>query len=354
MMERIVKGRLIYLINDTQGLLFKSLAFYVVDLTNGERELIGKLPTCAKKKALSCFRLTERLFRLEPKCAARLDEYRFVVCVLSKLWVLDVQKRSVIKLIEMRHGYSVLNFCERDGFVYWGDYGANPNHDEINIYRLDRDLNISIVYTFPRNSIRHIHGIIKDGDGFIVMVGDNESQAGIYRVNGDWAEVKPWKTGEQKYRAVVGFPFDGGLLYATDSVESENHLRLIGAEGDERDLVTINGSCIYGCETKDYFIFSTTVESHEGGGWRKLLSNELGGGIKSLYVHIIAVGKSDLNIRILKKSRKDIWPIKLFQYGMAVFPKRQEKSIDGVWFYNIATKKNDGKTLYLKFDEQDW
>ncbi len=349
----ILKGRLIYLNNGFEGVLFKNFAFYAVDLKNGKRELIARLSASLRNSILSHFRLTVRLLRLEPKSIGCIDENRFLICILGKLWLLDLQKKDVKELRNLRSGYSVLNFCERNGFVYWGDYGANPNHDEIYIYRLGKDLEISIVYKFPTDSVRHIHNIIKTDDGFVVLTGDNETVAGIYKANADWSEVIPWKNGEQKYRAVVGFPYKGGLLYATDSVESENHLRIIDAEGNERDLATINGSCIYGGETKDYFIFSTTVESHEGGGWRKLLSNELGGGIKSPDVHIIAVRKLDLNIRILKKTRKDVWPMKLFQYGMAVFPKGQENSVDGVWYYNIATKEGDGKTLFLKFDEHD-
>ncbi len=347
----MIKGRLIYLFSDTQGLLFKNLAFYVVDLNSGKRELIGKLPTSKKNSVLGNFRLTERLFRLEPKCAGRLDENRFVVCTLGLIWLVDVQNHAISELCSTRRGYGVLNFCERDGYIFWGDYGSNINHEEIHIYRLDKNLDIKIVFTFPQDSVRHIHNIIKSEDGFFVLAGDNERKAGIYKANADWTEVRPWKIGEQKYRAVVGFTYKGGLLYATDSVETENHLRLIDAEGNESELATINGSCIYGGETKDDFIFSTTVESHEGGGWRKLLSNELGGGIKTPDVHIIAVGKSDLGISILKKSRKDIWPMKLFQYGAMVFPKGQENCKEGLWCYNVACKKYDGKSLYLRNDE---
>lgn len=350
---KILKGRLIYLNNGIQGVLFDNFAFYTVDLKNGKRELIARLPSGLRNKIMSHFRLTVRLLRLEPKSISFIDENRFLICILGKLWLLDLQKKEVKELRNLRPDYSVLNFCERNGYVYWGDYGANPNHDEIYIYRLSKDLKISIVYKFPTDSVRHIHNIIKTDDGFVVLTGDNETVAGIYKANADWSEVKPWKNGQQKYRAVVGFPYQGGLLYATDSVETENHLRMIDADGNECDLATINGSCIYGGETKDYFIFSTTVESHEGGGWRKLLSNELGGGIKTPDVHIIAVSKQDLNICILKKSRKDVWPMKLFQYGMAVFPKGQDNCVDGVWFYNMATKKDDGNTLFLRFNEQD-
>ena len=351
MMDKKIKGRLIYLISDTQGLLHKNLAFYVVDLNNGKRELIGKLSTSTKNIVLSHFRLTERLLRLEPKCAGRLDDSRYVVCALGKLWLLDVQKQSISELRTTRPGFGVLNFCNRDGDVFWGDYGANSNYEEINIYRLDNDLNHSIVYTFPKNSIRHIHNIIKAENGFFVFTGDNEPNAGIYKATLDWSEVKLWKNGEQKYRAVVGFPYKKGLLYATDSVETENHLRFIMENGSEQVLDSINGSCIYGGENKNYYFFSTTVESHEGGGLLNMLSNKLGGGIKSKDVHVIAVNKKDFSVKIIKKYRKDIWPMKLFQYGTMFFPNGQETIEKEVWGYNLACKKNDGKTLRLESDE---
>lgn len=321
-------------------------------MENGYLSKIAELPTSGIKGILGHFQLTNRMLRMEPRCAGRLSEQKYIVSVLGKLWLVDISQSKLVELRGMRQGYSLISFCVDNGRLYWGEYGANPSHNNINIYCIDSNLNLNIVYTFPKGTIRHIHGIIKDGDGFIVMTGDNEDGAGIYRVNTDWTQMEPWKIGEQKYRAVVGFPFEGGLLYATDSVETENHLRLIEADGNEHILTPINGSCIYGCETKDYFLFSTTVESHEGGGLRKLFSNELGGGIKSRDVHILAVDKQNLGIRVVKKYRKDIWPMKLFQYGRVTFAGGQTEATEGVWCYPIACVGTKGQSEYIRlYDE---
>ena len=346
---RPIEGRLLYKIGDSKGLLFKHLAFYRVDFESGKKEIIVRLPADWKKRILCRLRLVNRLLRMEPRCAGRLDKNRFIINVLGKVWLLNINKQSVTELLKLRSGYSLLNFCEKDGSLYWGDYGANPNYEKINIYRLDNNLNLSIAYSFPAGSIRHIHNIIKDDDGFIVLCGDNEPQSGIYRANADWSEVTPLRTGEQKYRAVVGYPHKGGLLYATDSVETENHLRLIESDGTERILTAINGSCIYGGETKDHYLFSTTVEPHEGGGIKKMLSNKLGGGIKSNDVHILAVSKKDLSIRIIKQYRKDFWPMKLFQYGRAPFAGGQQEATDGLWCYPIACVGTKGRSEYIKY-----
>jgi hypothetical protein len=231
--------------------------------------------------------------------------------------------------------------------VFWGDYGRNTEHQEVKVYHLGKDHRISVVHTFPAGSVRHIHNIVEDDNGFVLFVGDNETEAGIYKVNKDWSEVKPWKTGQQKYRAVVGYPYNGGVLYATDSVETENHLRFITAEGEEKILAPLNGSCIYGCETKDDYLFSTTVEPHEGGGLKSLFIDSLGGGIKSRDVTIIAFSKKDLTARQVASYRKDGWSMKLFQYGRCIFAGGQENQTVA-WGSPVACKKYDGKTIMIE------
>lgn len=345
-----VRGRLLYLLDGNTGFLFMRMAFYQVDLSTGKRKIICKMPAGKKMVLISRSQFLSRLKRLEPKCAGRLSENEYVVSLFQSIWVVDLKKKTCRKMCDNPDGFSdVINFCSTSIGVFWGDYGRNVEYRSVNIYHLDKNHNLSVVYSFPEKTIRHIHNIVEDADGFVLFVGDNELQAGIYRVNRDWSEIKPWKTGEQKYRAVIGFPYQGGLLYATDSVESENHLRLIGENGAEQILTPINGSCIYGGETKNYYIFSTTVEPHEGGGIKKMFSNQLGGGIKSKDVHVLAVSKKGLTIRIIKQYKKDFWPMKLFQYGRAPFAGGQSGSIDGVWCYPIACVGIKGRSEYLKF-----
>lgn len=343
-----IKGRLLYLLADNTGLLFHSMSFFLVDLTTGEKTFLCKLPVGKKTELLSRSRILSRLKRLEPKCAGRLSDTEFVISLLRSCWLVDVEKRTCQKLCDNPAGFSeVINFCSTKDGVYWGDYGRNNQLMRITAYCLGKDKQVSKVHTFEAGTVRHIHNIVEDGDGFLLFVGDNEEKAGIYRVNSDWTEVKPWKTGLQKYRAVVGWPYLGGVLYATDSVETENHIRYITADGKEKELTDLNGSCIYGCETKDYYLFSTTVEPHEGGGKLSLFFEKLGGGIKSRDVTIVAVNKMDLSVRQVAKYRKDGWPMKLFQYGRCIFAGGHQGS-NTVWCSPVACKKYDGKTIKIE------
>lgn len=343
----MIKGRLIYLLDTNVGLLFYRMSFFCVDLTTGEKSFVCKMPMGKKTAQLSRSRILSRLKRLEPKCAGRLSETEFVVSLLRSIWLLDVEKKTCQKLCDNPEGFSeVISFCSTEDCVYWGDYGRNNQHKAVTVYRLGRDKQIARVHTFEAGTVRHIHNIVKDGDGYLLFVGDNEAKAGIYRVNKNWSEVKPWKIGLQKYRAVVGWPYQGGVLYATDSVETENHIRLITDEGEERNLVPLNGSCIYGCETKDYYLFSTTVEPHEG-GLKALFVDSLGGGIKSRDVTIVAVSKKDLSVRQVASYKKDRWPMKLFQYGRCIFAGGLADTNE-VWCSPVACKKYDGKTIKIE------
>ena len=343
-----IKGRILYLLNDNTGLLFQRMTFFLVDLTTGKKTFVCRMSVGKKTALLSRSRILSRLKRLEPKSAGRLSATQFVVSLLRSIWIVDVNEKSCTKLCDNPEGFSeVINFCSTEDGVLWGDYGRNTEHKEVQIYRARADCQVNVIYTFEAGTVRHIHNIVEDSDGFLLFVGDNEEKAGIYRVNSDWTEVKPWKTGQQKYRAVVGWPYQGGVLYATDSVETENHIRYITANGEERELAALNGSCIYGCETKDYCLFSTTVEPHEGGGKLSLIFEKLGGGIKSRNVTIVAVSKSDLSVRQVAIFRKDGWPMKLFQYGRCIFAGGQKES-NTVWCSPVACKKYDGKTIKIE------
>lgn len=348
MKDNSIRGRVLYLLNDNVGLLFYRMSFFLVDLTTGEKTFVCELPVGTKTVLLSRSRILSRLKRLEPKCAGRLSKSEFVVSLLRSIWVVDVEKNTCQKIFENPEGFSeVINFCSTQEGVLWGDYGRNNGLSEVRIYKVGVDRQVKVIYTFETGVVRHIHNIVKDGDGFLLFVGDNEEMAGVYRVNHDWTEVKPWKTGQQKYRAVVGWPYEGGVLYATDSVETENHLRYITADGKEKELADMNGSCIYGCETKDYYLFSTTVEPHEGGGKLSLFFEKLGGGIKSRDVTIVAVNKSNLSVRQVVKFRKDGWHMKLFQYGRCIFAGGQQDS-NTVWCSPVACKKYDGKSIKIE------
>lgn len=342
MVKCAMKEHFLYKLDNERWLSYRRDGYYI------GQELIAAVKHSFLKSFLSHFRLASRFYRMEPRCLEKLDVKRFVVSHLKKVWLLDIEKKSLDVVQEPREGFSTpLNLCSDGQNVYWGDYGNNTSRESVNIYKLQPDGNIETVFTFPTGAIRHIHNIVwdKSHNLFFVLTGDLESKSGIYIASSDWKEVTPVVTGLQQYRAVVAFPYENGLIYATDSVVEKNCIYLL-RDGVVEPLADFPGSCIYGTETKSHFVFASTVEPPEGRGVFDLLTNKLGEGIQDRCAHLVTVRKKDIHVEELFKTKKDIWPMKLFQYGALMFPKGQEKSSD-LWYYVMACE-GDGHTYSVK------
>lgn len=335
----------LYRIQDTKSLNFERGVFVFNNIFNINQ--IVDVRSVGLKRLLFLSRLGTRLFRLEPRCVERIDEKRFVVCQGHKVWLLNVAQKTFSMLQKSREGFSdPLNLCSDGDNVYWGDYGDNAYHKDVHIYRLTPNLRIEVVYSFSSGVIRHVHNVIWDKvhKRFFILTGDLEEKAGIYVADKDWETVEPIVTGSQQYRAVIAFPCSGGLIYATDSVEENNNIYLL-KDGMVKALAPFPGSCIYGTETKDYYVFSSTVEPPEGRGVLDMFTYKIGAGIQDRYAHLLTVRKSDLEVREVLKVRKDFLPMKLFQYGSLTFPKGQESSNE-LW-YNIVACNGDGEVMRI-------
>lgn len=336
-----MKGKYLYKLDTNRWLRFYNSFFYVGN------ELVGKLEIPFFKRIFIKMRLFVRLLRLEPRVIERLTENEFVFCTLHKMWVLNIVDKKIKLLTENRIGWSdPLNICKVGDYIYWGEYGCNQEKDVVNIYRLNSKKEISIVYTFPKNTIRHIHNIIwsPSEQNFYILTGDTEDCAGIYKSDKDWKTVEPILIGNQQYRAVVGFPFKKGIIYVTDSVETPNYI-YVYQDNSLKSLAPFPGSCIYGIETKSYYVFASAVEPPERGGNLSMFTYKLGGGIQDWYSHLIKVKKETLEVEEILKVKKDFLPMKLFQYGTIMFPKGQENR-DELLYYIMACK-DDGKTYKM-------
>lgn len=349
-----IRGKILFIDKKGNYLLYRGFSFYYFNVKSHKSELIYSGSKLFVYKWISNKRLISRFFRIEPRCIEQLSDNIYLITFLHRLWILDIQNKTMTIVFQNRKGFSdPLNFCKYNECIYWGEYGNNPLEGEVNIYRIDQNLNVSIVYTFPKHSVRHIHNIIFDElkNIFWILTGDNESKSGIYIADENWNRVIPVVIGKQKYRAVIGFPTSNGLIYATDSVNSENFIYEFSlSKKTIVPITSLNGSCIYGCENKEFFFFSTTVEPPEGRNLFDLLSTKLGAGIKSKDVCLLAIQKCNMKVYSVAQWAKDIYPMKLFQYGAITFPHGQ-KNLTDLWCYPIACKNVDGKNIHFSFYE---
>ena len=293
-------------------------------------------------------RTLTRLFRREPKFAVPIDDHRIIVAGFKKLLMVDVNNKDVQIICESRAGFSdPLNICKTDNnwLMVWGDYGSNPNHEAINIYGLRTDLTVETVYSFQPGQIRHIHNIIpRLKGGYYIFTGDQEAGAGIYIADYDFKSVVPAFTGKQQYRAVVGFDTPNGLLYATDAVNEQNYVYYIKDDEPEQ-IYELNGSCIYGTKYNGSYYFATTVEPDENNrGLTSWVSRKRGAGILSDEVKLVEID-SGMTGRVMASYKKDLWPMKLMQYGSIQFPHGES---DEMWLYPVAVQGKDGTAIKME------
>lgn len=321
-----------------------------------------RMPVASRIKSwLGRWRCFERLFRLEPRCAAFLSPDKLLVAYQRKLWIVDIDNAEIVKTISVRQGFSdILSFCQMaHGEVYYGDYGMNPGEEPIHIYKIGVDLVPTIVYTFPAHQIRHIHSLIYDKwrNLFFIFTGDMGEHVGIYVANRDFSNVKPFLVGSQQFRAVVGHVTERYLYYATDAVMEDNYLYRVVLDGNPLEkednsnvecLEGLNGSVIYGCQLSDGFLMSTTVEPYPSKKSRvmSLLDNRKGLGIKSADVLVYKVSDEG-KLHLLERYKKDGWPMRLLQYGCVQFPALEDESVKEVPVNPVAVKECDGKPQTL-------
>lgn len=290
-------------------------------------------------------RIVIRLLRREPKYAKPIDDFRLLIVYRHKILLVDLKEKTTRTISLTREGFSdPLNICtETENWIaVWGDYGNNAAHLPVHLYGLKKDLSVEIIYSFSAGEIRHVHNIIPCQEGFYIFTGDNESHAGIYKADPLFRTIAPVMTGKQQYRAVIGFSTEKGLLYATDAVNERNYIYLLNEREELTSIAPLNGSCIYGSKVGNSYWFSTTVEPDESNrGIFSWISRKRGAGILNDDVHLVKVS-NELKVDSVLKLKKDIYPMKLMQYGCIQFPNGETNEM---WIYPVAVKKYDGSAV---------
>lgn len=327
----------------------------------GDLEFLLALPESRKKRVLAKSRLAFRLARLGFGAGAYFNGLYFFsygACIYSYC-----PEHGVLNCeFSFRIGRGPLSFTVVEGIngfedgIYFGEYFGNRSRQSVHVYKRRSDASWDVLYSFAVGEINHVHSLVPDKVRNCVwlLAGDFEHSASIWMVKSGFTDVQPVLRGEQVYRACTAFPLEQGLLYATDTQITRNSIRLLKYQGGEwisEPLLDINGSCIYGCELRDYFIFSTATEPSDelSSPIISLLDRQPGPGIIENKSDVIAVRKSDLSCNLLYSKSKDFLPYRLFQFGAILFPHGIARD-NTLFSYSVANRVNDLSTEVYNLD----
>ena len=303
------------------------------------------------------FRPFERLFRLYVRSSLALEDSILVV-FNSGIYNVDLNNQTITKEhvfnCGMRHPLAFTKVRGINNFedcVLYGEYTNNPLRKSVSIYKRDGCAKWEIIYTFPPNTIKHVHALIPDPyrQCVLILTGDNSSESGIWIAKNNFHDVKPLFIGRQEYRSCVAWPEHDGILYASDTPFMQNALYFIRNEKDgelhrPQKIFDMPGPCIYSCKYKGKYYFSTSVEPDPNNtGLKRYVSTKPSVGCLNNKSHIIT-GNLNGGFKIIKSFEKDNFPPTLFEFGNIRFVT----SKNHLYFYPAAMKFCDGILMEME------
>ena len=257
---------------------------------------------------LSSFFFTRRIFRAEITHLNKFGNNNFF-CIAKK-GIFRLEGKKFRKCFSIKRGSRPMNLCQdKNRAIYFGEYFANPERKPVHVYKTnDNGDSWQIVYTFPQNTINHIHGIFRDPytEKLWIVTGDLDEECMIGYSEDSFQSIIPVYKGKQEYRACVLLFYEDRIVYATDSQYVKNSIKEIDkVSGKITNLCEIKGSGIYGGKIGNTVFFSTTVEpSRVNKDQNSYLMVSNGGKEWKEFLHF----------------RKDHWHPSLFQFGSMRFP----------------------------------
>ena len=306
------------------------------------------LPISNKENLLGWNKKLARLLRFGVRSAVAIDNNNVCLSIGDYIYETNLQTGSTTNGFCCGAGIRPLAFSNvksvngfEDG-IYFGGYIHNFDKEPVSIYKRKGTDKWEAVFTFPKGAINHVHNVIPDPyrNCLWIFTGDFGDSAAIWKATNGFKGVERVVYGDQKWRGCVVFALPEGLLYATDTPFSKNYIYLLKEDGSVDTVGKLSGSCIYGCQWKDKYVFSSTVEpdGRNESLMKLLFSKERGAGIEDDYVRIY-IGNLETGFAEIYKEKKDRLPY-LFQFGAFKFPEGVNNT-DTLFFQPVATNTND-------------
>lgn len=339
-------------------LVYKRESFYKLNLDTSALTHYVKLDMSFFQKLTSYIPILQRLLRAGVRASIKVNDMVFF-SMGNSIFELDLKNASLSRGFLMKRSRPlalthIKNIKPFDDGVYFGEYRINPEKSEVSIYKREVTDKWTVVYTFPKGAIEHVHNIISDpyANCVYILTGDLDHSAAIWMSDDNFKTVKPVLIGSQLYRSCIAFPTPQGLVYATDTPFEKNSIRLLykstSLQWNSKFLADINGPCIYGVKFHDDLVYSTSVEG-EGKSvsiLRNLFSIKKGKGIEENFVHVYK-GNLQNGFESIYKVEKDKLPFLLFQFGTIFFPGSTINS-NYLPLYHMATRNHSMSTMVLK------
>ena len=271
--------------------------------------------------------LARRLFRCSIHHVIRINKNMIVLIGFGMIYAYDLSANSLNREITPICGKRPLNLCaDNDSMLYYGEYRGNQDRSPVHIYGSNSEgRQWAPVWRFT--GIRHVHGVFHDpyDNRIWVTTGDTDEECGLWVTGDRFKTLEKVIGGSQQMRAVQLLFTVNHVYFGSDTPLEKNHIyRMDKKTYKVQRLQEVESSVFWGCKVGGSLFFSTVVEPSK---------------INKCKDACIWGSEDGETWKCVARFRKDIWPMKLFQYGQIFFPAGKNNT-DYLWFTPFATEKH--------------
>jgi hypothetical protein len=291
------------------------------------------------------FRILRRLLRLDKSNVVLNFNKNGVIIIYQKYIYFYCLKEKKLNLVsKLKNHRNVLHnaIAVTKNGIFFGEYGPNKYKKKIPVWCSYNDgRNWKIIYNFPGGLIKHIHGIYNDPfkNNLWITTGDSNGECYLFKVpNKKFDNIIRYGDGSQKWRAVSLLFKKNHVIWGMDSPLQTSNLQIFNTKTKKLKK---------GCSFPGPVWYSKVFSDHSA---ILQTSVEIGDGVKSNYSSLF-YSKDLINWYEIYKFKKDIFPKKLFKFGVIAFSEGIQSSKDFL-FSAEGLKKIDGKVFSGKISSR--
>lgn len=225
------------------------------------------LPVSAHKFFLSKSRIVSRALRLGIHQIKQIHNGKILICCDNSFFLSD-HALSSFKRINLNSRFFQLldnSICVTPEFTYFGEYTFNFKKNEVNIFRTNDGETWDIIYSFPKNTIKHIHLLQFDpfSQKIWFSTGDKNSECLLGYANYDFSEVEVVGNNHQDWRSLELLFTSEKIFWGTDNPDGQNWLISFDRNSQSIQKITRFNGPIY--NLKRFFAGYLIVTATEGG-----------------------------------------------------------------------------------------
>lgn len=324
----MVAGQILFL---DGSVLYRSVGrdIYFSDDRGSSWQHFCRMPVTGLDRLKAATSLTRRLFRFAIHHLLVNEDSSALVFFGRSIFRIDLKTRAVTDINPIV-GSRPLFVASNGHICAYGKYSSNVDRAPMPVV-LTEDFGKTWRLGPVIENIRHIHGVFYDDfeDCWWLTSGDSDSESAIWCSRDDLKSFSRIVGGSQQWRAVQLLFTKERIFYGSDTPLEKNHIYSIRRDGSGLTCHTeVEGSVFFGTRIGDSLFFSTAREPSKINKLNAAVvwcSHDLGGSWTRHSVH-----------------KKDIFPMKAFQYGQVRFPIMRNSGREG-WMSFMGTV-NDGQS----------